>query len=248
MIAALPMYWRPETAASWRLFWRAVQAQLPQLPDLTAAEDLPADWYRHWRAPDLALSHLCGLPYARGLSEDVTYVGHFDFDLPGTPPGYYRSAIVTRQGEQPPWSELTLAYNSDDSQSGWGAARMTHPAGFTATLATGAHVNSARAIIEGRADIAFIDAVTLRILTRVLPDLVAGLQVHGHSVPTPGLPLIAARGTDPAPMRAALANALTTLPEAARADMGGPVALVQLAADAFDMLRADTGPVAAETG
>ncbi|MCT4555466.1 MAG: hypothetical protein N4A53_12325 [Pelagimonas sp.] len=239
MIASLPMYWRPEFAQYWRGFWRDVQAVLPDLPDLTAAEDLPADWYAHWSAPDLALSHICGLPFRQHYMERCTYIGSLDFALPDTPPGYYHSLIVTRRGETRPDRDLTLAYNSADSQSGWGSTRGRH---FGRHLATGAHFLSAQALVEGRADIAYIDAVTWRILQQLRPDLCDPLELHGHSTPTPGLALIAAPGRDPAPLRAALCTALDRLPDTARAAMGGPVGLCQIPMAEYAALKIPPAP------
>ncbi|WP_306043418.1 MULTISPECIES: phosphate/phosphite/phosphonate ABC transporter substrate-binding protein [unclassified Mameliella] len=233
MIASLPMYWWPENATAWSRFWDDMRARLPQLPPITPPEDLPADWYAHWGAPDLVLSHVCGLPFATTFAERVTYVASIDFALPDTPPGWYHSVVVTRPDEARARADLRLAYNSADSQSGWGSTRGHNFAGY---LETGAHRASATAVAEGRADVAYIDAVSWRILEQVAPDVAASLKVIDRSAPTPGLALIAAPGTDPAPLREAFAAALDALTVEDRRIMGGPVGLAQVGAESYRSL------------
>ena len=187
----------------------------------------------HWGAPDLALSHVCGLPFATDFLDRVTYVASIDFALPDTPPGWYHSVVVTRPDETRPREALRLAYNSSDSQSGWGSTRG-HP--FAGYLATGAHRASAAAVAEGRADVAYIDAVSWRILEQAQPAVAAALKVIDRTAPTPGLALIAAAGTDPAPLRAAFTAALAALGEDDRRVMGGPVGLAQIAPESYRAL------------
>ncbi|MBY6117242.1 PhnD/SsuA/transferrin family substrate-binding protein [Mameliella alba] len=233
MTASLPMYWWPENAAAWTRFWQELRSLMPELPPITAPEDLPSDWYLHWGAPDLKLSHVCGLPFASHFLDQVTYVASFDFDLPDTPAGWYHSVVVTRRGEIRPREELRLAYNSADSQSGWGSTRG-HP--FAGYLATGAHRESAAAVADGRADVAYIDAVSWRILSRMCPAMAEPLEAVARTTPTPGLALIAARGIDPDPLRAALGTALERLGEEDRFAMGGPVGLAVLPTDSYRAL------------
>jgi ABC-type phosphate/phosphonate transport system substrate-binding protein len=58
---------------------------------------------------------------------------------------------------------------------------------------TGGHRLSARAVAEGRADIAALDAVTHMLLLDSDPDI-SGLRVIAATDPTPGLPFITAPG------------------------------------------------------
>lgn len=220
--ASLPMYWRAENADLWRAFWSGMQdcaqAEGVTLPDLTAPEDLPADWYAHWLAPDLALSMTCGLPFRSRLHDKVQYVGTLDFGL-GGPAGHYHSQIITRPDLNGP--PRTLAYNSADSQSGWAAAQEVPQRGFiTDTIATGAHAASLAAVAEGRADIACLDAVTWRIRQQVDANA-ARVIPAGTTRPTPGLPLITALGTDPVPLRRALTAATKSFAPADPDRMGG---------------------------
>ncbi|WP_439122580.1 phosphate/phosphite/phosphonate ABC transporter substrate-binding protein [Marivita sp.] len=207
-VASLPMYWRAETAEMWQEFWSVVQdcatAQGSPLPDLTPPDGLPANWVDHWLDPTLILSMTCGLPFRTTLRDKVQYVGTLDFGLT-TEPGYYCSQIITGPDLSGP--PRTLAYNSPDSQSGWAAAQdALDISTFTEVIQTGGHVASLAAVADGRADIACLDAVTWRILQSVDPNA-AKVAASGTTRPTPGLPLITAFGTDPAPLRAVLATA-----------------------------------------
>ncbi|MGP6086558.1 PhnD/SsuA/transferrin family substrate-binding protein [Antarctobacter jejuensis] len=222
MTASLPMYWWPENASAWTRFWADLRARLPHLPPVTPPEALPADWYAHWGSPDLKLSHVCGLPFATAFINRVSYVASIDFDLPDTPPGWYHSVIVTRPGETRPPEALRLAFNSRDSQSGFGSTRGQAFAGY---IETGSHRGSAAAVAEGRADVAYIDAVTWRIMHLAHPGVATALHEFGRTDPTPALALIAAQGTDPAPLRTAFAAALDALDTEDRRQMGGPVGL-----------------------
>jgi hypothetical protein len=227
MVASLAMYDRPETRAGWDALWATTvqdyelwrsgtDPELPAIPR-TLSWDGPHD--ATWLKPDLTLSQACSLPYRTRLHGKVTLLGAFDFNLPGCPPGYYNSVLVMRADDdrQAPenWAALTLAYNAPDSQSGWAApydhAQMLGTA-FKAGLETGSHAASARAVAEGRADIAALDAQSFRLLQRYDP-VMSALREIGRTEPTPGLPLITRRGWDSAELWAALSQALDALPD-----------------------------------
>lgn len=219
MTASLPMYWRSETAHAWQRFWTLVQqAHDGPLPALTLPEDLPEDWYDHWRDPDMVLSQTCGLPWRSVLQDSVTYVASPDFGLQGCPPGYYYSTALRRRDGP---NGLRIAVNAFDSQSGWAAAQphlVDHPT--DEVIVTGAHAASARAVAEGVADIAFVDAVTWRLLDRFEPWAQA-LTVTATTRPTPALPWVTAATRDPASLREALETAARQIDEETRALMGG---------------------------
>lgn len=213
MIASLPMYWRPENAGLWRDFWRCVQARGRNhglnLPDLTPPEDIAAPWTDHWLSPDLVLSQTCGLPFRAALKGKVRYVGTLDFGLDGKP-GDYHSRLIARpdfDGQTP----CRLAYNAADSQSGWAARFDTGPdtphLSVSDIVETGSHAASLAAVAEGRADAAYIDAVTWRILKRVEPNA-KRVRAVGRTSPAPGLPLITAKHIDPEPLRLTLRDAI----------------------------------------
>lgn len=215
MIASLPMYDWPEVQGATDTYWRAIRDAWGHGPSaLTRGFD---DYIAHWRRPDLALSQTCGMPYRTRLHDQVTLVGTPDFGLPGCAPGYYCSVLVVNaQDDRSQLSELVddiFAFNDAGSQSGW-AAPAAHAAGlgqrFTRLLATGSHRASLSAVAEGRAAMAAIDAVTWELALRHDPAC-ARLRVLERTAPTPGLPYITARGTDPARLAAAIAAAIAGL-------------------------------------
>jgi ABC-type phosphate/phosphonate transport system substrate-binding protein len=248
MIAALPMYDWPEEHAAIDGLWQSIRDAL-RAEGVDAPDDLSreAGLWDGWLHPDLLLSQACSLPYRQRLHGRVTLLGAFDFALPGCPPGTYHSHIVARVDRTGDIAELargTFALNGFDSQSGWAAA-ATQVAGlgiaFTRFLHTGSHRDSARAVAEGEADFACIDAVTFRLITRHDPDIAAALRIVLSTDPTPGLPLICGLGRGPAPILRGLAAALAGLsPELSR--RLGLAGFVPLPASAYLSLPTPPAP------
>jgi ABC-type phosphate/phosphonate transport system substrate-binding protein len=218
MIAALPMYDRPETAAANDRLWAGIRDRLRaagiDAPD-RLARDRPAA--EVWDDPGLVLAQTCGLPYRARLHGRVALVGTPDYGVEGCAPGYYRSALVVRaddpRGAILAWRGARLAYNDALSQSGWAAPQgfaALHGFRFADTLATGSHRESARAVAEGRAGIAAIDAVTWRLIRR-WDGFADTLRVLAHTLPTPGLPLVTALAAEADAIRAAAAAAIDAL-------------------------------------
>ncbi len=232
MIAALPMYDRPElrsdTDALWAALRDALRARGIDAPDALTRDRDP---WEVWQSPDLIFAQTCGLPFRARLHATVTLVATPDFALPGCPPGHYNSVIIARDAAVP--AHPRLAVNDTLSQSGWAAlhgwltAQAILPGPVTLT---GAHAASARAVTDGSADLAAIDAQTWRQLTRAGAADPA-LEI-ARTDPTPALPYITAAANDPAPIRAALSDALAALPESTRAalDLHG---IVQIDADTY---------------
>jgi ABC-type phosphate/phosphonate transport system substrate-binding protein len=218
MIASLPMYDRPETAAANDRLWAGIaQALAAEGIAAPAALDRTTGLWETWTSADLLLSQTCGLPFRSRLHTQVTLVATPVCDLPGVPPGHYHSVLVARRTD--PRSRLadfdgaTLAMNEAMSQSGWAApAAEAAAAGiaFGATRVTGAHRASARAVAEGAADLAAIDGLTWRMIRR-WDDFAAALKEIGTTRPTPALPWITARDRDPAPIARALGEAVARL-------------------------------------
>lgn len=214
MIAALPMYDRPELRAATDALWTAIHDALHDqgiaAPDALSRED---DLWAIWRDPGLVLAQTCGLPFRATLHSRVRLVATPDYDLPGCAPGYYNSVLIARDVRLPP--RPRIAINDPLSQSGWAALQAWMTAqGIThdTALITGAHAQSVQAVAEGAADLAAIDAQTWRLLLR------AGVAERSLEIartqPTPGLPFITAQGRDAAPLRVALTRALASLPPA----------------------------------
>ncbi len=240
MIAALPMYDRPETAAAHDALWSAIAGALER----SGARDVPDRLTRDlapdetWRRDDLLLGQVCGLPFRAGLHRRLALVGTPDYRLGNTAPGHYRSAFVVRRRDPretlAAFAGACLAYNDGASHSGWAAAQLSAQAAgfrFDRTLATGAHTASARAVALGRADIAAVDAVTWRGIER-WDDFAVDLRVLGFSEPAPGLAFAAPHGADLPGLRAAVAQALAALDRGA-ADTLGMYGLVEIPPEAY---------------
>lgn len=239
MIASLAMYDWPQVRAEHDRLWSLIREALAD-EGVAAPEGLTRDasLWDVWFNPGLVLGQTCGMPYRTRLHGRVELVGTPDYALPDAPPGHYYSVFVTRAGEPGEVADFidrTLAFNGQDSQSGWAAPQNQMAKlglRFTHTRHTGAHRDSARAVAEGKADIAAIDAVSWRLIDRYMPDLAGRLRVIAHTDPTPGLPLIAAKGRDSAPLARATAAAIATLAPGDR-DALGLAGLAEIPAAAY---------------
>ena len=246
--ASLPMYDPPSCRAANDRLWAGLRDAL-RAEGHAAPEALsrPNDLMAHWLDPRLVLSQTCGLPFRHLLCGRVTLVGTPDYGLEDCPPGHYRSVIIARADD--PRTDLgalagaRMAFNEGLSQSGWGAPwRLAQSRGLrlAPTLRTGAHRLSARAVAEGRADWAALDAVTWRLLCRDEPWS-ATLRVVETTPPTPGLPLIAAQGADAAALLAACRSAIAALEAGSRATLG-LCGIVSIAAEAYLALPVPPAP------
>ncbi|WP_322865487.1 phosphate/phosphite/phosphonate ABC transporter substrate-binding protein [Aquicoccus sp. G2-2] len=216
LLAALPMYDRAETATANDTLWAAIRGELGHGPEtLTRGGDL----WALWQSPDLLLAQTCGLPYRARLHDAVRLVGTPDYGLDGCPPGYYRSIFIARRTDRHQTVQSLagqrFAYNEGLSQSGWAAPALhmqERGLSFGALIQTGSHQASARAVAEGRADFAAIDALTWALITAHDP-FAANLRSIAETTATPGLPFITALARDPAPLfnaiRAAISNVST---------------------------------------
>lgn len=249
MIAALPMYERPETADALDRYWALIRGALRDA-GLDAPDRLTrdADPWAIWQNPDLVLAQTCGLPFRAKLHGQVALVGTPDFGLQDIEPGFYRSVIVMRAADQcQSLSDLpsaTLAYNEPLSQSGWAApvaAAQVSGIRFQRCVKTGAHLDSALAVIRGNADLAAIDAITWRNLTRYEPSLTGRLRVLTRTDPTPGLPYITAQIREAWKIAQAVSRALLALSDEDR-DLLGIRALVQIPASEYLALPIPPAP------
>lgn len=218
MIASLPMYTRPELRAANDAFWVQIRDGLRArglgAPD---ALDLEIGVWDAWESPDLCFSQTCNMPYRTRLHAAVTLIGAADYGLDGAAHGQYYSEFVVRSGDAgkrpEDFASARFAYNEVLSQSGWASAQnwaASRGFAFPASLQTGAHLESARAVAEGRADIATIDAVTWRLLQRY-EAFAEGLISVGRTDQSPGLSFITRARQDPAPYRAAITSAIAAL-------------------------------------
>lgn len=224
MIASLGMYDRTEAQPANDRLWALIRDGLLAV-GIAAPDGLTrgaAAYWPAWQAPDLVLSQTCGFPYRARLHGAVTLIGTPDYGVEGCAPGHYRSVFVARtddgRRDVMEFDGAQLAFNEDLSQSGWAAPQnFARARGLTLRphLRSGGHLASARAVAEGRADIAALDAVTWAMIQR-WEAFAATLKVVGQTEPTPGLPYISAKGADAARMFDVIAAAVAALSDADR--------------------------------
>jgi len=221
VIASLPMYDRAETADAHDRLWGLIRNALGRGP---ASLTRNTDVWDIWHDPALCLSQTCGYPYRAKLHGAVTLIGTPDHGLAGCAPGYYQSVFVTRKdqpGHLHQYRDARFAFNEAMSQSGWAAAQ-THAAQlgfqFSNTVQTGAHRESARAVAEGRADVAALDAVSWAMM-QAYDDFASTLHVVDRTTPTPALPYICAPGADGREMFNAIGAAIGDLSARDRATL-----------------------------
>ncbi len=227
MIASLPMYARPELRAAHDAFWGLIRDELRARGVLAPyALDHTSGVWEAWQSPQLCLSQTCNFPYRARLHGSVTLIGAADYGLEGASPGHYYSQFVVRHEDTAKRPEdfatTRFAYNEGLSQSGWASPQnwaAAHDFEFPASFASGAHLESARAVAEGRADIAAIDAVTWRLIQRY-EAFADALTTIGRTDESPGLSFITRPDQNPAPYFDALNAALAALPDPHKSALG----------------------------
>ena len=227
MIANLMMYQRPQLVEAHDRFWQLIRRNLAisgmQSP-ATLSQD--AEEFFVWNHPELVLSQTCGMPYRTWLHDKVTLVGTPDYGVPGCQPGYYCSMILVRKDDPrnaiEAFRDATFAYNQTFSQSGFAAPYWhTKSKGFwfENRLQTEQHLESARAVAQGHADIASLDAVSWRLISAYEP-FANQLRVLEATIPTPGLPLITSRGHSKDVIFDAVSQAISALTPDDKAGLG----------------------------
>ncbi len=219
-VGALPMYLGNPAAVEH--LWALLAARLTAagLAGVPLQPQWPDDYHAHWLERDLLLSQACGYPLVTVLKEQVQVVGAFHYSVVGCTGVLQRSQVVVRADD--PCTELAglrgrcVAFNGPDSQSGYNCLRaLVAPLAqdgqfFGARVQTGTHLESVKAVRDGKADGAAIDCVSLAGFRRYTPEWVQGLRVLTETAAYPGLPLITAADTDKATL-AMLRQALAQL-------------------------------------
>ncbi|MFD0979019.1 phosphate/phosphite/phosphonate ABC transporter substrate-binding protein [Tropicimonas aquimaris] len=223
MIATLPMYDHPGVREATDALWAAIRERL-RAEGIAAPEELSRsdDLFALWRSPNLLLGQICGLPVRTEFHASVTLLGAIDYGLEDTPPGHYHSLFVVRDSD--PRSELSefegasIVYNEAVSHSGWAVAAFA-PVRFQICRETGSHRDSVRALGDGEAEIAAIDAISWRLL-QAHTDLASGLKIVGRSPATPGQALVTAQSELACALRRAIAGGIADLAEQHRTALG----------------------------
>ena len=211
-------------------FWRNVATQLNKCgiaaPKALNRED---DTWAIWRSPALIFSQTCGYPLASQLNNSVTLIGTPDYGVIPKKPGWYNSVVLIRKDD--PRDSLaafvgaTLAYSDKSSQSGCHALMYTmlceigEKRLFESCLRSGSHGASIAAVADGQADLTAVDAVTWSHLQRKLSHSLE-LRVLMKTVPTPGLPFIAANSCNGNLLAKATESAIVALSSEDRKALG----------------------------
>ena len=206
MIASLPMYDLPEIVPHTDALWEEIARQLT----LRGVASVPSTLERpsgalhgHWLDPRLLLSHTCGFPLVRVLTDAQHVLGSFDV-ASGSPdrPGWYRSVVVCRADDARAsdgvvgFDGAPVAVNDPGSLSGWvslGVALADAGVRPGPITFTGAHALSVAAVRSGSADLASIDVHSFSLFLAHRPSVVAGLQVIGRGPEVAMTPLFSAR-------------------------------------------------------
>ncbi len=191
MVASLAMYPFEGVRSATDLLWNAIRDHLGWGPAVLEWE-IPAP--EVWRHPDLLLAQVCGWPLVNQLADEVAVVGTFDHDVPGAAGGTYQSVLISGRGatfeDLRVRSGLVAAVNSTDSLSGWVSLHDVWGNAPLVIVDTGSHLESVRAVADGRAAIASIDAVTWALISRFEPLVVSELTVVASGPRVSCLPIV----------------------------------------------------------
>lgn len=248
-VVSLPMYDFPWLAEAHDALWATLRTRLRAagVAGVPEALDRARPLRAVWRDSALLLGQTCGYPLLTEFSGTLRVVAAPIHDLPGCDGVLHRSFVVVRADE--PAQSLSglrgrrCAINGRDSNTGMNLLRalLAPLAGgrpfFASVIETGAHLDSLRAVREGRADLAAVDCVTHGLAARHRPDLLEGTRVLSVTDATPGLPFVTGASTsqpDLVALRAALA-------ESAPSPAGAALRL----ADVAMLTLADYAPVLA---
>ena len=192
------MYPFERLVPAWERLWSLVHRRAPWTPPALRWDGDPHD---HWRDPRCLVAQACGWPAMTELRHDVTIVGAFTLAVEDADGHRYRSVLVANRQidlAEVAAGQLTAAVNASDSLSGWiSLLAVTVGAGNPwpgPVRWTGSHAASLRAVSDGTADIASVDALTLAYVRRDQPADVARLTELGRGPWVPSLPIVVRRG------------------------------------------------------
>jgi len=206
-IVSLPMYELPEVAAATDAWWQAIaramrREGIADVPDsLLRGQDYMAPWVR----PDLLFSQSCGYPFTHKFRDSLDYLATPCYAAEGCEGANYSSFVIVRSDDP----AQTLAdlrgcrcvVNGTHSHSGYNILRamlapLARGAAFFGEVKTsGGHCASINMVIEGAADVAAVDGVTLALVAQHRPKMRAALRSIAQSPLAPGLPYVTTRGT-----------------------------------------------------
>ncbi|RVU34052.1 phosphate ABC transporter substrate-binding protein [Hwanghaeella grinnelliae] len=220
---SLPMYDLPGLQPVWDAWWRGMCRAMTDAGVGGLDEDLTrlSDHVSHWRDPAMRLSQTCGYPFTLGLDRDWQLVATPIFAVDWCMGPKYRNLVLVRQDDAAERLEdlkgRRVAFNSEDSHSGYNSIRwMIAPWAekgrfFGASVQSGSHLASIKALAAGEVDCCSVDCVTFALIAKhgIVPT--DGLRVVAEGPLVPGLPFITPRSTPDAAvedMRSALMAAV----------------------------------------
>lgn len=198
---------------------------------------------------ETALLFVCGLPYVRARDAGAPVEPLVAPVAAGSDRPEYFADLVLRDGLAAQSADdlvaPRMAYNGDDSMSGWVlprselAPRGLVPRLYGSTVCSGSHRASIAMLVAAEADCAAIDSMVLALEARADPR-VAALRVVERLGPAPSPPIVLAGG--PATLAAALRKALCEL----HRDPAGAKALALGLIDRFEPVEdSDYDPIRA---
>ena len=193
-----------QAAAAWRalLEWVIERARVDcQAIDYPPPKPMASLWAR----PDLGCAFMCGYPYALATPKPTLLAAPVPSpDAYGGKPMYWTDLAVRADAS---WIKLEdlfgrrLAYTTEDSQSGYQAAReLLAPyarAGRLFAATVGPLITPravAEAVIAGKADMGPLDSYAHDLIRTHEPGLAAQLRTIATTPPAPIPPLVAAPG------------------------------------------------------
>jgi ABC-type phosphate/phosphonate transport system substrate-binding protein len=229
LVASLGMYDHPRQRAANDAIWSHLSRSLRRAgidaPDHLDRSRMVEDI---WRDPSLLLAQACGYPLVSQADLAVRVIAIPEYDVPECAPGQHVSHIVVRaddaRNDPAAYRGHRAAVNSSASNTGYNLFRhfiAPHARSgefFSDVIVTGAHRASVRAVADGKADMAAIDAVSFAALARFEADLAARVRIIATTAPSPTLPFVTARSTDGATVRALRAALTETMADAELTD------------------------------
>ena len=206
---SLPMYDFLEVHSSTMQIVEALATSLSAI-GLDAHTDVPnasvhADLMRHWSGAGMLLSQSCGLPFMEELHQFVNVIGTPLWTDVSDVRGWYRTVIVVPESlgitSIDHADELRPVVNNTQSLSGWcslgvALANATNDSVVvTPFVQSGGHAASLQMLQDKDADIASIDSVTFRLLSRHRPELVNNVRVIGYGPLVPATPIIVSKSS-----------------------------------------------------
>ncbi len=201
-IASLPWYDIPEVRWANDRIWAAIRHSLAEMGvsslPFTLERDSPPEV--QWLSPRLHLSQACGYDVVLPFRNAVRVVAVPLYQVDECAPGEYRSLVVVRESSAyqciADLRGAVCSINTPTSHSGMNGLRaLVAPLAqegrfFSAVRVSGSHEASARAVREGAADVAALDALTFALLKEHRPRALDGIRTIGFTSPMPAPPIV----------------------------------------------------------